>query len=78
MASGEMLSAFEIFSLLGHTALGVLPENDDVNCCLRLHENRAFDMLANNLQTGVTEIYDCVTPYKGVFGRIKRKIKRNA
>lgn len=77
VASGDMLSAFEIFSILGHNALGVLPENDDVNCSLRLHGNRAFDVLANNLQTGITEIYDCVAPYKGVFGRLKRKIKRN-
>ena len=78
VASGEMLSTFEIFSLLGHTALGVLPENDDVNCCLRLYDNRAFDMLANNLHTGANELYDCVTQYKGVLGRLKRKIKRNA
>ena len=77
VASGEMLSAFEIFSLLSHNALGVLPENDDVNCALRLKQNRAFDILAKNLHTGVTEMYDCVTQYKGIFGRIRRKIKRN-
>lgn len=78
VASGEMLSAFEIFSLLGNNALGVIPENDDVNCNMRLHhDRRAFDMLASNLQSGVCEIYDCVKPYKGVFGRLKRRIKRN-
>lgn len=78
VASGEMLSAFEVFSLLGQSALGVLPENDDVNCNVRKDGSQAFDMLANNLDTGKCEMYDCVTPYKGVFGRLKRKLKRNA
>ena len=78
VASGEMLSAFEIFSILGHTPLGVIPENDDVNCNLRMQQNlRAFDMLATNLQTGTFDVYDCVSPYKGIFGRMKRRLKRN-
>ena len=46
VASGEMLSAFEVFSLLGQTALGVLPENDDVNCNIRKDNSAAFDVLA--------------------------------
>ncbi len=78
VASGEMLSAFEVFSLLGQTALGVLPENDDVNCNVRKCSSAAFDMLANNLVTGKCEMYDCVTPYKGIFGKLRRKLKRNA
>lgn len=78
VASGEMLSAFEIFSLLGHNALGVIPENDDVNCNMRLRKTwRAFEMLADNLYNGVSEIYDCVKQYQGVFGKFKRRIKRN-
>ncbi len=77
VASGEMLSAFEVFSLLGQTALGVIPENDDVNCNARQSKNGAFDMLAENLQTGNCRIYDCVSPYRGIFGKLKRKLKRN-
>lgn len=76
--SGEMLSAFEVFSLLGHQALGILPENDDVNCNLRAsRDNRAFDLLADNLENGTFEMYDCVSSYKGIFGKLKRKLKRN-
>lgn len=79
VASGEMLSAFEIFSLLGNNPLGVIPENDDVNCNIRLHhDRRAFDVLATNLQTGTLEIYDCVSKYKGIFGKFKRRMKRNS
>lgn len=78
VAGGEMLSAFEVFSLLGHTALGVIPENDDVNCNLNLHAKRKeYDVLANNLHAGTFDMYDCVSHYKGLFGRIRRKIKRN-
>lgn len=77
VASGEMLSPFEVFSLLGQTALGVLPENDDVNCNVR-EKNAAFEMLANNLDAGKCEMFDCVAPYKGIFGKLRRKLKRNA
>lgn len=78
VASGEMLSVFEVFSLLGQNSLGVIPENDDVNCNLELHADRkAFDILAKNLETGSCEIFDCVSRYKGFFGRLKRRLKRN-
>ena len=78
VASGEMLSAFEVFSLLGRNALGVLPENDDVNCNVRKDKAAPFDLLASNLDDGKCEIFDCVAPYKGVFGKLRRKLKRNA
>lgn len=78
IASGEMLSAFEVFSLLGHTALGVIPENDDVNCNLNLHlQRKPFDLLAKNLHTGSQEMFDCVSKYQGIFGKLKRRLKRN-
>ena len=79
VAGGEMLSAFEVFSVLGHTALGVIPENDDVNCNLNLHAKRkSFDVLADNLHNGTFDMYDCVSRYKGFFGRFRRKAKRNS
>lgn len=78
VAGGEMLSAFEVFSVLGHTALGVIPENDDVNCNLNLHARRkSFDVLADNLHNGTFDMYDCVSRYKGILGRFRRKAKRN-
>lgn len=75
---GEMLSAFEIFSLLGKIPLGILPENDDVNCNLSLYAKcPAFDMLAKNLDTGSADMYDCEQIYRGFWGKLKRKLKRN-
>lgn len=79
VAGGEMLSAFEVFSVLGQTALGVIPENDDVNCNINLHaKRRSFDVLADNLHNGTFDMYDCVSRYKGLFGRWRRKAKRNS
>lgn len=77
--SGEMLTAFEIFSLLGKIPLGVLPENDDVNCNLSLYDKRPpFDIIAKNLDTGSADMYDCEHTYRGFWGKIRRKLKRNA
>lgn len=78
IAGGEMLSVFEVFSILGNNSLGVIPESDDINCNSRLYVgNEAFDLLAKNLQSGRADIYDCVTRFKGLFGKIRRKLKRN-
>ena len=79
VAGGEMLSAFEVFSVLGHTALGIIPENDDVNCNIDLHGRRkAYDVLAENLHSGKYDMYDCVSRYNGLFGRWRRRAKRNS
>lgn len=79
VASGEMLSVYEVFSLLEQTPLGVIPENDDVNCNLNLYaERKVFEILAKNLATGSKEMFDCSSRYKGLFGRLKRRFKRNA
>ena len=77
IASGEMLSVFEVLSILNKPPLGVIPENDGVNCNLQESCHRPFDILAKNLQTGSTEMYDCVSSFRGVFGKLKRKLKRN-
>lgn len=77
VAGGEMLSALEVFGILGHTSLGIIPENDDVNCNKQFLP-RAFKVLANNLVNGTFDMYDCVSPYKGIIGKIRRKLKRNA
>ena len=77
VVSGEMLSVFEVLSILNRSPLGAIPDSDEINCNLRDGVFVPFDLLAQNLITGKTEIYDCVSPYKGIFGKIKRKLKRN-
>lgn len=75
VASGEMLTPFEVVSILNRQPLGVIPENDavgmgSVGC------KKPFDILANNLISGGTEMFDCVSRFRGIFGRLKRKRKR--
>lgn len=77
IADGEMLSAFEVFSLLDASPLGIIPENDELNCRGMQGYRRPFDIVANNLQTGARVMYDCVSPYRGLFGRLKRAAKRH-
>lgn len=77
ICSGEMLSAFEVFALLSATPLGVVPDDDEINCnYLYGGKNKPFDVLAKNLHTGSKEMYDCVSPYRGLLGAIRRKLKR--
>ena len=79
VADGQMLSAFEVFSLLGKTALGVVPEHDQINCNADIYaKNKAFDTLAQNLHCGTFDMYDCVARYKGLWGKLRRRFKKNA
>lgn len=77
VASGEMLDVFEVFSILNKKPLGVIPENDGVNCNVAESCKKPFDMLAKNLITGSGELWDCVSHFRGPFGRLRRRLKRN-
>lgn len=78
VARGEMLDAFEVFSLLGATPLGVLPDDDDINCYSTTTSNKqAFNILASNLHNGTQVMFDCVSPYKGLFGKMRARAKRH-
>ena len=78
IADGEMLSAYEVFSLLGGTPLGIVPENDDINVCDNMYRtNKPFELLADNLVCGTKKMYDCVSTFRGIFGKLKRRLKRH-
>lgn len=80
----EMLDIDNIVELLGIPPIGVIPENDDISAYasmgVRIKRNSsamlAFDMLADNLHNGSKKLFDCTQKYKGVFGKIKRNLKR--
>lgn len=77
IAEGDMLSPFEVFSLLEGTPLGIVPENDELNCAGIIRRNRRpFDIIEKNLVNGSKIMYDCVSRYKGFFGKLKRAAKR--
>lgn len=82
VVSGEMIDAFEIFSLLKATPLGILPEDDTIGCSGLTKDGsaatNAYTILANNLTSGKSEMYNCLRKYSGIFGKIRaKKIGRN-
>ncbi len=78
VACGEVLSCTEVFSLLGHRSLGVVPENDDINIhgAVVLASNDPFDIIADNLHNGNNNMYDYTARYRGVMGRLRSKLRR--
>lgn len=79
--SGEMMDAFEVFSLLRANPLGVIPDDDNTN--LGTYGNtsnipESFSMLADNLHNGKNTMYDYTSAYKGLWGRIRRNISKKA
>jgi len=81
----EMLSVEDIHELLQTRILGVIPDDDlfvsasEVNLLLKKQTkiSRSFDLLKDNLIDGTSKIYDCTAKYRGVFGLVKRKLKRS-
>ncbi|MEG2015142.1 MAG: hypothetical protein RR086_05360, partial [Clostridia bacterium] len=75
---GEMLSAYEVFQLLDKKPLGVLPEEDCVNCFTTAPEYACepYMILADNLHFGTSKMFDCIKMYSGFWGKIRSSIKR--
>ena len=83
LLSGEMLSVESIVKTMGIPLLGVVPEDDSVGKMsgqgriMLDHESaRAFTLLSENLHNGSKKIYDCTYKYRGLWGYVKRNIKK--
>ncbi|MEG1710584.1 MAG: septum site-determining protein MinD [Clostridia bacterium] len=79
---GDMADAKEIFETLKLKPLGIVPEDDGITLAelkeLDGSASLAYDILADNLHNGKENMYDCCARYKGVFGKIRRNLRRNA
>jgi septum site-determining protein MinD len=81
--SGDMLSPADIAELLKRKLSGVIPESDTIAANAALGRTffggevtEAFSLLAGNIHTGNHRLYDCARKYRGVFGALKRGIKK--
>lgn len=82
--SNDMLSHSDIQTLFSKKVIGVIPERDYVNIYSSLNFNifmdkqleKSFYLLADNIFNGKNKIYDYKKQYRGLFGLIKRKMKR--
>ncbi|MBQ7323940.1 MAG: septum site-determining protein MinD [Clostridia bacterium] len=77
LLSKECLSPREISELLKTPISGVLPEeyeiyNGDLH---KIHP--AFKQLAEMLLTGKTKLYDATKKYRGIWGNVLSRLKRN-
>ncbi|MDR0426214.1 MAG: septum site-determining protein MinD [Clostridiales bacterium] len=80
----ETVGVDDVREILKARALGVVPEDDDINILSssgRLPDkgSAGYDatfMAAKNLHYGTDFIYDAAKKYKGFFGSIKRRIKK--
>ena len=82
--SHDMLSHTEIQTLFSKKIVGVIPDSDYINIYSSINFNifkdkrcyNSFEMLANNIYNSSNNIYDYKKGYRGLFGFIKRKMKR--
>jgi septum site-determining protein MinD len=84
IAGGEMLTIESIAGLLKKKIIGVIPENDSIvyntaigrtlygSACIK----ECFSLIADNIHSGGSRLYDPARSYKGLFGAIKRSIKK--
>ncbi|MBQ3494595.1 MAG: septum site-determining protein MinD [Clostridia bacterium] len=82
MLNGEMIDVDEIIRFLHIPILGVIPEDDEITALSSIGGllggglNRAWALLAENLHNGSKKVYDCTSKYRGLFGGLRRNIKR--
>lgn len=73
VVAGKMLDAFEIFSLLEASPLGIIEEDDSLNCTGYVEEgDNTFDILANNLHNGATDMIDYLARHRTLLKRLSR------
>lgn len=83
MASGDMMTADEIISLLKVPPLGVIPDDYAVGTMQTVGSigdgvsKTCFEILADNLIRGERYVFDCEKKYKGLLGIIRRKVKKS-
>ena len=85
IASQEMASTQTIADLFNIDLVGVLPEDDIITTTLShggaVHKKSkalvAFEMLAHNIHFGTRDIYSDTKEYKGLFGYLKRNLKKS-
>lgn len=81
---GDMLDVSTIKEYLNVEILGVLPEDDNVvkqlnvggNLNIQSDISCAFDILADNISNDKSVVFDCTKKYRGLFGSIKKSLKK--
>ncbi|MCI8728474.1 MAG: septum site-determining protein MinD [Clostridia bacterium] len=83
---GEMMDVGEVAKLLKITPIGAIPEDDYIGIYSQLgrlgeqsgESKDSFSLIVSNIVNGKRRIYDCTSKYRGLLGKIRLKLKRNA
>ncbi len=83
LVDDKMMKPMDIQSLLKTDLIGVLPEEDaiflSIGYCLPIKSEsfKAYKILAQNIHKGCKKIYNTTLKYTGLFGSIRRSIKKS-
>lgn len=79
-----MLDVYDIGKTLNIDFGAVIPDDDNVISMesnniknYKVAVNRAFEILTENIITGSKKLFDCTYKYRGLFGCIKKLLKRS-
>ena len=76
LLSGECLSPKDVAELLKTPIIGVLPEEDCIYECDLANLHPSFRLIANNLLLGKKKLYDVTKKYSGLWGNVRRALKK--
>lgn len=84
MLDGEMITVKEVTQSLSVQLIGVISEDDEISKQLLFggklsdysDSKLSIDMIGDNLIHGDNKIFDCERKYKGLFGAIRKNIKK--
>lgn len=80
--SGEMLTKTDVERLMGVEVFGMIPEEDALNLLSNSFNSgmtegtEACRAFAKGILSGTPEVFDLTKKYRGLFGRIRRGVKR--
>lgn len=75
LVEGKIPDRYEVERILKTKVDGVIPETDGVYSFAAMPQ-KAFDLLARRVHSGVGDPYDPASEYRGFFGSIRRKLRK--
>jgi septum site-determining protein MinD len=76
LLSGDCLSPKDVAELLKTPIIGVLPEEDCIYECDLTKIHPSFKLIAGNLLSGKKKLYDVTKKYSGLWGNVRRALKK--
>lgn len=83
LMNGDLMNIESIVRSLNLPLLGVIPEDDTISSSCSVggymesdESARAFTLLSENIHNGSKKIFDCTYKYRGLFGYLKRNIRK--